>query len=578
MAITHRLTVPCELCAQADSRLQNVRKRKGRAIPHAQRNAADDDGDSSDEDEDSQDEQKEAPASKQAKKTANSTPSAAPQAAGSAASSHASAAASSSATPAAASSDDDASDSDDDAPEVVSTTRAADTAPSAATDGTIEANADSLTVAATLAAAAAAARQKKKNKKRGGKSAQAKRKRKRLAAEARQAELAANAVPPTPIELVSDPADAELEDAADPAAAASSASPSSAAAAAIDGAADPSSAAVADNDSQVAPSTKKKKKNKPGLAQRTKLHAAMELAKAAALAQTEVKYYAQRYSLFSLFDKGIRMDREGWFSVTPELIAQHQAERCRADTIIDAYAGVGGNAIAFAQTCRHVIAIEIDPLRLELARHNAAIYGVADRIEFVCGDYLALLPGLRADVVFLAPPWGGVDYNANAKHFDIENDICIERSSDSNSSKSNGEAEAATAADPASAPTASSSSSPRRSGGGFEIFQRTLAITSNIAYCLPRNILATQVQQMSLLPARARDGSVLPAAAQPAAAVACELEENRVGGKVKMMTAYFGQLVRPPLEYDAAAAAAAPVATFQADPNFSYSETMAPAY
>lgn len=45
------------------------------------------------------------------------------------------------------------------------------------------------------------------------------------------------------------------------------------------------------------------------------------------------------------------MDREGWFSVTPEKIAEHIAERCRCDVIVDAFCGVGGNAIQFAFVC-----------------------------------------------------------------------------------------------------------------------------------------------------------------------------------------------------------------------------------
>ena len=42
---------------------------------------------------------------------------------------------------------------------------------------------------------------------------------------------------------------------------------------------------------------------------------------------------------------------EGWFSVTPEKIAAHIAERCQCDVIVDAFCGVGGNAIQFAFTC-----------------------------------------------------------------------------------------------------------------------------------------------------------------------------------------------------------------------------------
>lgn len=41
------------------------------------------------------------------------------------------------------------------------------------------------------------------------------------------------------------------------------------------------------------------------------------------------KYWLQRYSLFQRFDEGILMDEEGWYSATPEVIAAHQAIKCR---------------------------------------------------------------------------------------------------------------------------------------------------------------------------------------------------------------------------------------------------------
>ncbi len=66
-----------------------------------------------------------------------------------------------------------------------------------------------------------------------------------------------------------------------------------------------------------------------------------------------------------------------------------------------------------------MIAIDIDPVKLECARHNAEIYGVADRIQFIEGDYMKLAPSLKADVVFLSPPWGGPEY-LNAEVFDLE--------------------------------------------------------------------------------------------------------------------------------------------------------------
>lgn len=45
-----------------------------------------------------------------------------------------------------------------------------------------------------------------------------------------------------------------------------------------------------------------------------------------------------------------------------------------------------------------------------MAKHNAGIYGVADRIEFIVGDYLTLADSLKGDTVYLSPPWGGPEY------------------------------------------------------------------------------------------------------------------------------------------------------------------------
>ena len=45
-----------------------------------------------------------------------------------------------------------------------------------------------------------------------------------------------------------------------------------------------------------------------------------------------------------------------------------------------------------------VIAIDIDPVKIACARHNAEIYGVADRIEFILGDYFDIMPHLKVQL------------------------------------------------------------------------------------------------------------------------------------------------------------------------------------
>ena len=196
------------------------------------------------------------------------------------------------------------------------------------------------------------------------------------------------------------------------------------------------------------------------------------------------KYWSQRYRLFSLFDEGIKLDLESWHSVTPERIAQHIACRMACDVVVDGFCGAGGNAIQLALTCNHVIAIDIDPVKIELAKNNAAVYGVEDRIEFIVGDFLELAPTLKADCVFLSPPWGGPEY--------LRQNIY---------------------------------SLSHMSPPGKDIFDVACQITDNIAFFLPRNVDADEVISLAV----------------PGASV--EIEQNFLNRRVKTVTAYFGELI-----------------------------------
>ena len=82
--------------------------------------------------------------------------------------------------------------------------------------------------------------------------------------------------------------------------------------------------------------------------------------------------------------------------------------------MIDCFAGVGGNVIAFASSNRwkRIHAIERNPAVLACAKHNAEIYGCQDKISWYQGDCFAILKKELADlgeysVVFASPPWGG---------------------------------------------------------------------------------------------------------------------------------------------------------------------------
>ncbi|KAK4770525.1 hypothetical protein SAY87_031057 [Trapa incisa] len=197
------------------------------------------------------------------------------------------------------------------------------------------------------------------------------------------------------------------------------------------------------------------------------------------------KYWHQRHILFSRYDDGIKLDNEGWFSVTSEPIAKHHAFRCGSHTVIDGFAGVGGNAIQFAKSGKNVIAIDIDQKRIEYAKHNAAIYEVDDKIDFVRGDFFLLAPKLKADAVFLSPPWGGPGYS-KVRTYDIRTML-----------------------------------KPR---DGFFLFQAAKQIASEVVMFLPKNVDLNQLAEMAL-------------SSDPPWSL--EVEKNFLNGKFKAITAYF---------------------------------------
>lgn len=242
------------------------------------------------------------------------------------------------------------------------------------------------------------------------------------------------------------------------------------------------------------------------------------------------KYFAQRFRLFSLYSTppGCLLDEEGWYSVTPELVANQIAERCRCDTVLDAFCGVGGNTIAFAKTCERVIAIDTSPVRIALARHNAQIYGVADRIEFVLGDYVSFANSYlqhspasrRIDVVFLSPPWGGPSYLSGTPHETPEDPQTP--------------TESGTAAPLAIQPYLLTSVRPIP---GAELFKLSRKITRNIAYYLPRNTCLDDISALLTTEEVAVENEPKQEVLEMV-----EVEEEWMGSKLKALTCYFGGL------------------------------------
>ena len=292
------------------------------------------------------------------------------------------------------------------------------------------------------------------------------------------------------------------------------------------------------------------------------------------------KYWAQRHRLFKKFDEGIQLDSEGWYSVTPEVVADHvgarfveaskQLVKCHHErqskgkgknqkqpdsmVILDAFCGCGGNAIAFAKLPQSIVSlivcVDVDRTKLRKAAHNASIYKIPpNRIIFVEANSVAVMercykdgtlvmdPPPRTakalsayppremyddftiggidllseyarhiDAIFMDPPWGGMDYGATGKDgYYLARDMKIR-----------------------GCERGSVGFPPTPEIDGVRLLKIAAAATSTrfVMYDLPRN---------------ANKKSLADAAVEAGYEGNCKLEEHYLNGRLKTVTAYFGQ-------------------------------------
>ena len=122
------------------------------------------------------------------------------------------------------------------------------------------------------------------------------------------------------------------------------------------------------------------------------------------------------------------MDHEATYSVTDEVTADEitkiilSLEDVHSNTtIVDGTACIGGNLLSFARSFRGtVVGIEFDKGRCDMLRHNVGLYRghgllVSGNLDIRAGNFVrllrsGLLTGLGACVVFLDPPFGGLNY------------------------------------------------------------------------------------------------------------------------------------------------------------------------
>jgi hypothetical protein len=88
---------------------------------------------------------------------------------------------------------------------------------------------------------------------------------------------------------------------------------------------------------------------------------------------------------------------------TPKEVADYRAKRLSCDRLIEIGAGVGFQTIAFARTCKEVVAIEIDPRKAKLLSENMEKRGVKN-VTVITGDGLdktVIRQAGKADNIFV---------------------------------------------------------------------------------------------------------------------------------------------------------------------------------
>lgn len=84
------------------------------------------------------------------------------------------------------------------------------------------------------------------------------------------------------------------------------------------------------------------------------------------------------------------------------LVRRYRALKLAGAQVIDAGCGMGADSLAFAAAGCCVLGLDLDPVRVAIAQHNAAQLGLSDRVRFQVHDLRTGLPE-TAEAIFFDP-------------------------------------------------------------------------------------------------------------------------------------------------------------------------------
>jgi SAM-dependent methyltransferase len=165
-------------------------------------------------------------------------------------------------------------------------------------------------------------------------------------------------------------------------------------------------------------------------AEGTELHVQAQLRETAtpervAAAMTQVELRGKAVDKLGADGARMYFTREGLEQATRATVAAHRAARVAAagTSVVDLTCGIGGDLVAFARAGLTTAGVDLDPLRVEIARANLAALGLGGAVSVADGTGLDVSPfatayadparrsarGRTFRVDDWAPPWSFVE-------------------------------------------------------------------------------------------------------------------------------------------------------------------------
>lgn len=117
----------------------------------------------------------------------------------------------------------------------------------------------------------------------------------------------------------------------------------------------------------------------------------------------------------------LRASPEGLYSVSRPTVSKDILEKIKEQygsfhnvRIMDATANNGGDTIRFGldKDVSQVFSVEMDPQNFKILQHNVRLYKTlrdSDKIQMFEGNMLDYIDKLAYDILYVDPPWGGIE-------------------------------------------------------------------------------------------------------------------------------------------------------------------------